>query len=107
MKVYISGKITGINLEDCQAKFEKTKERLKLLGHEVVNPLEIAPYDPDKTWEDYMIDDIRELFKCDAICMQEDWFLSKGAKVEKAIAQELELKIFYQQGLRIFGMPTK
>ena len=36
---------------------------------EVVNPMREVPYEKDKTWEQYMIEDISLLFGCDSIFM--------------------------------------
>jgi hypothetical protein len=55
-----------------------------------------VPYHPDKTWKDYMIEDIKLIFDCEAMHMLPNWILSKGAKIEHAIAQHLLLEITYQ-----------
>ena len=42
-----------------------------------------------------MLADIKELFSCEAIYLLSNWYLSKGARIEKKIAEELHLKIFF------------
>ena len=96
MKIYISGKITGLNQTDVEKKFETQEFFLQSKGYVVVNPLKICPFDKKKKWHDYMIKDIEELLRCDAIFMLKDWGQSKGARIEYEIAKELELKIFFE-----------
>jgi hypothetical protein len=61
-----------------------------------VNPIYVSPYEKDKQWADYMADDIKALFECDAIYMLSDWGQSKGARVEYAIAKELGLIVIHE-----------
>lgn len=99
MKVYISGKITGRDIEEAKAHFERAEKYLlgiTELTYEPVNPFKISPYHPDKTWEDYMIDDIRELLDCTAIYMLQGWGDSQGARIEYAIARELNLLTLFE-----------
>ena len=96
MKTYISGKITGLDLEDAKALFKEAADNLKEMGLTPLNPMEIIPYNEEFEWEDYMLADIKELFKCDAIFMLSNWKDSKGARVERAIAYEMDLTVFYE-----------
>ena len=41
MKIYISGKITGLQKRDYRGKFKAAANRLRMLGHEVVDPSRI------------------------------------------------------------------
>lgn len=93
MKVYISGKITGLPLEEAREKFAGDEEFLMSLGYDVVNPMNVTS--PDNTWHGCMIDCIRQLFCCKAIYMQPDWGQSRGARIEYNIAQEIGLNIIY------------
>jgi len=95
MKVYISGKITGLNLKDVKQKFGHISHWILMQGHIPINPIEISPFDENKKWKDYMLTDIEALFDCDAIYMLDNWGQSKGARIEYGIAKELGLKIFF------------
>lgn len=95
MKVYISGKITGYDINEAELKFNETEEFLTLKGFTPVNPFKISKNHPSKTWEEYMIDDIRELFNCEAIYLHPDWGQSRGARIEYQIAKELNLKVMF------------
>lgn len=95
MRIYISGKITGLDIKEAQAIFSAKEAALREAGHVPVNPMEEVPYEPDWTWEQYMVEDIRLLLACEAICMLDNWKDSKGARCEHALAEQLGLEIIY------------
>jgi hypothetical protein len=95
MRVYISGKITGLTKEDVDALFGAVEKKLHDNNHEAVNPLKVIPGHPDTTWEQYMLADIAALFECEAILMLPNWTDSKGARIEHAIAKEMGIPVFY------------
>ena len=98
MKIYISGQITGLFIEEAKKQFKEAEVLLKEKGHEVINPFNIIPDNPNPKWEDYMLADIKELFSCEAIYFLNNWHLSKGARIEKRIAEEMNLK-YYIEGI--------
>jgi len=49
MKIYISGKITGIE-EEAIKRFEFAQNKLKSADFEVVNPMKLE-HNHDKSWE--------------------------------------------------------
>lgn len=69
MRVYISGQITGLDIKVAENYFETIENELTKNGHQAVNPCKILPYNPQHKWEDYMVEDFRELLPCDAILM--------------------------------------
>jgi hypothetical protein len=95
MKIYLSGKISGLPFDNVFEKFEAHALLLEKKGYNPINPLNVSPFKPEKEWSDYMIDDIAELFKCEAIYMLDDWGQSIGARIEYGIARELGLKIMF------------
>lgn len=94
MKIYISGKITGIEAEAPEL-FKKAESLLGALGHQTVNPLELN-HEHDKSWESYMKEDVKAMCDCDAVFLLENWKDSKGARIEKQIAEYLGLKIMLE-----------
>lgn len=94
MKIYISGKITGYKIEEAEKKFKASENLLLNLGYQAVNPFNLSETHPDKKWSDYMIEDIKALFQCDAIYLHNDWRQSQGARIEYAIAVEMGHRIF-------------
>lgn len=85
MKVYISGKISGLPMEEVREKFAHAEELLLKTGFEVVNPLKngLAPED---AWIRHLAKDLELLHSCDAIYMLDDWHESKGAQHEHDFA---------------------
>ena len=99
MRIYISGAITGVKHAD--KLFARAEEKLELLGYEVVNPYKFGEHlkkvfakeNKLPKYEDYMRGDIGLLIGCDAIYLLENWGTSKGARLEKIIAEVLKMQI--------------
>ena len=90
-RTYISGAMTG--MPDLNFPlFNATAFRLRVEGHDVVNPAEINT-DTLALWEDAMRADIAELVTCDAIVMLPGWQASRGATLEHHIARALGMHI--------------
>lgn len=97
LKIYISGRITGLEYDEAFYNFKVIERRIIKAGFEPVNPMKLVKYDPEKTWWDYMLEDIKLLSGCQAIYMQNNWIFSKGATIEYCIAKETGL-IIYAEG---------
>ena len=100
-RIYISGKITGLKLEDAQRNFQKAEDFiLKNTDFIPVNPMKEVPYNPEWEWEDYMDADLELLKTCDAIFMMKNWDDSRGAWKEfhEAILHHLILIIEPKEG---------
>lgn len=95
-KIYISGKITGIEAE-AENLFNETEKQLIDLGYEVVNPLKLNHASHDKSWEAYMKVDIKALCDCDSIYMLSNYKASKGALIELLLATVLKLNVIYEK----------
>lgn len=93
-KIYISGKISGIENEAPEL-FAKAERWLRANGFETVNPMTLS-HQHDKSWRSYMKEDINALFECDCIYMLSNWKDSKGATLEHTIAEGLGLMILYE-----------
>ena len=91
--VYISGKVTGLDPEYCSRKFKEDANILVMLGFLPFNPT--AHIKPDCAWQQAMRLCVAVLPLCNAIYMQPDWQKSKGAKLEKKLAEQLGLKVYY------------
>jgi len=104
MKIYLSGKITGLDKEVYTRRFERAETFYKTSGFDVVNPVkigeEVLKINPKAEWQDFMIRDLEALKTCTHIALLEGWEESRGAKMEKAEAEKMGLEIMY---LKFYG----
>jgi hypothetical protein len=104
MKIYLSGKITGLDKEVYTRQFERAETFYRTSGFDVINPVkigeEVLKINPKAEWQDFMIRDLEALKTCTHIALLEGWEESKGAKMEKAEAEKMGLEIMY---LKFYG----
>ncbi|HEY0056311.1 MAG TPA: DUF4406 domain-containing protein [Pedobacter sp.] len=87
-KIYIAGKVSG--LADHNApKFEAATRELRSRGYIVRSPHEICTGIEPEKWEDCMKQCIKVMLECDLILMLDDWYDSRGSKIEYGLAKEL------------------
>lgn len=100
--VYVSGPMTGMPELNFPA-FHKAAATLRAVGYRVVNPADLDEQDTQElTWSDYLRRDIRALMDCTHIALLPGWETSKGAKLEKHIADSLGMPtIFLSQELAV------
>ena len=91
MKIYIAGPMTGLP-EFNYPLFNAVAKRLRELGYEVLNPAE-NPEPACGTWAGYMRMALVQLVQCDLIVLLPGWTESRGATLERAIAQALGIGI--------------
>ena len=100
-KIYISGQISGLPIEEAQKNFKDAELMLIGKGFEVVNPFELPEHEAilkngkshSEQWILHMKVDIKALMDCTEIFMLQNWGNSKGAKIERDIAIALGYKI--------------
>lgn len=98
MKLYIAGKITGLDYNEAFAKFAKAAEELREMGHEPVNPMAENGLDGDGKeypWAEYMKRGISHLLKCDGIYLLPCWVDSRGARLEFGLAVDLGMEVVF------------
>lgn len=104
MKVYISGKITGLDPIEAKHLFHVARVEVSKLGCLPICPIHDVDHTaPDKTWEGYMRRNIRELMACDAILMLRNWKHSKGATEEHDLCLKVGIPVYYS----ISSLPSK
>lgn len=111
-KIYISGPISadvpGADYEERKERFHRAEVNLRSLGYDPVNPLWVNACEDLRcggyldetergrfrhTWHCYLRYDLKALVDCEMIAMLPGWFLSKGARLEFAMAEGLEMDI--------------
>lgn len=97
-KVYISGPMTGLPEYNYPA-FHEAAHKLREAGYEPINPADF-PIQEDWEWADYMRQDIPRLCEADHIYLLDGWENSKGATVEKSIADILGITSLSDQDIQ-------
>lgn len=88
-RIYLAGPMTGLPEYNYPA-FHAEAARLRGLGFDVENPAENqAP--ACGTWEGYMRNSVRQMLTCDAVAFLPGWAESRGALLERYIAQQVGL----------------
>lgn len=94
-KIYISGPISGTN--DYNERFKIAENYLIQFGHDVINPVVFNENLPKNTdGRVYMSECLRVLCLCDTIYMLKDWQKSRGARLEKTVAEHIGLNVIYE-----------
>ena len=95
MIAYLSGPMTGLPDLNYPA-FEAAAERLRSQGVQVISPHEITPPGAGPwSWAQHMRVDLAALLTADVIVMLPGWEGSRGARLEKAVAEALGLVVDY------------
>ena len=97
-KIYISGPITGMERHVYLKNFDDAELKLRAMGYKVINPTKLLP--SRFLWIYKIIGykltllyDIWHLLNCDGIYMIDGWKWSKGARLERAIAQLFNIEL--------------
>jgi hypothetical protein len=97
-RIYISGAISGLPRNEYIKSFANAEEKLVKRGYKVCNPTKLLP--SKHLWIYHIIGykltllyDIWHLLNCDGIYMIDGWQKSKGATIEKNIADVFGLEI--------------
>jgi hypothetical protein len=91
-RLYISGPISHHDLNERKEAFSITEKWLNNRGFQVCNPMKNG-LSSNASWSEHMRTDLKMLLKCDAIYMMDEWFLSKGCKMELDVASSCDIKI--------------
>ena len=95
--VYISGKMSKMDEADSKLKFKRAEQDLAKAGYNPINPWEIEKNDPNMTWGDCLLRDLKIINKyADSVYMLDNWRTSNGAKTEHYFAEGYGIRIFYQ-----------
>ena len=93
IKCYISGKVTGATEAELD-KFYDAETSILKAGMIPINPLREVPRQAELLWFDYMRADIILLMGCQKIALLGNYKESRGAILEKYIAEQLNIREF-------------
>lgn len=95
-RIYISGPISGHDLEERREAFNEVESMLECQGYIVVNPMKNG-LPAEATTHEHMKRDIELLMTCDLIYMMRHWTHSKGCKVEFDVATAIGLPVLFEE----------
>lgn len=90
MKIYIAGSIT--NNPNYEKQFAEAEKYFTEKGCEVFNPAK----NKEDCYKDYIDTGLKQLMRCDAICMLSGYKKSKGASLEIKYAKAVGIPIIYK-----------
>jgi hypothetical protein len=71
--------------------FRSVADRLRSQGYEVISPAELDH--PDTDWHMCMRRAIQAMMNADAVAVLDNWYDSRGARIEVLLAKELGMKV--------------
>ena len=99
LKLYLSGPMTGLPEYNYPA-FAAAAQHLRDKGATVVSPHELPADCPgcantglEHSWAEHMRVDLAALLTCDVIVLLPGWSESKGARLEKTVAEAVGLMV--------------
>lgn len=103
-KIYISGQISGLPIEEAEFNFKAAENMLISKGFDVVNPFELHEHaailkngkSHNEQWILHMKVDIKALMDCDSIYMLDNYKQSKGAMIEFSTALQFGYKVLFE-----------
>ena len=99
-RIYISGPISGHDMEERRTAFGKVKVMLETQEWEVFNPMENG-LPAEATTHEHMHRDLAELTRedmpYDAIYMMRGWLHSAGCKLEFDVATSIGLDVYFEE----------
>jgi hypothetical protein len=114
-KIYIAGKVTNEPFDKVVAKFKEAELTLTAMGFEAVNPIEVV-HNASEPWDSAMKICIKAMLDCDGMVILPCWSLSRGARIERQLAEDLDITIcnYHSFGLKVLkarlwtsSQPTK
>lgn len=94
MKVYVAGKITGLDREETLRKFERARKTLEETGFSVLVPTVLLQID-GMSQADYLHVCFAMIDVCDAVVFLPDWKVFPGALKEMEYLRRWNKKIYF------------
>jgi hypothetical protein len=98
MKVFISGRVTGLPREEAIRNFERAKKLLLQNTYDYVNPLDLVSENATNCEAMTILLPILTR-DCDGILLMNDHKFSEGSHLEEMTALYCKKKIFYEDDL--------
>lgn len=108
--IYIAGKVSGEPFKEVAIKFATAHSEIEKLGFKPINPIELVQdylfkhyqlikLSDAEIWKIAMQECIKVLVECDGVLLLPCNLESRGATIERNLAQALEIPTFYDINL--------
>ena len=97
MRIYLSGPITGVDNYRINFLAAEYKARSHFKGATIINPTWLVKLLPDGKHDEYLEICYSLVGMSNKMVMLSGWQKSKGAKLEKKMAEELDMEIYELQ----------
>ncbi len=97
-KCYVSGPISGKDLDERRKAFKAAQVMLEAAGYEVVNPMENG-LPIEASTNQHMKRDIQLLTECDSIFMMDKWNHSQGCYTEFMVATAIGCEVIFESNM--------
>lgn len=94
-KCYLSGPISGKDMDERKKGFKAAQVMLEAAGYEVVNPMENG-LPLNATTAQHMKRDIQLLTECECIFMMDKWNHSQGCYTEFMVATAIGCEVIFE-----------
>lgn len=94
-KCYVSGPISGKDLDERRKAFKDAQVMLEAAGYDVVNPMENGLPGESST-NQHMRRDIQLLTECNTVFMMDGWNHSQGCYTEFMVATAIGCEIIFE-----------
>lgn len=100
-KIYISGKISGLDFDEACRRFEEAEKHLQRLGYRTSNPTKMTLCVRLAQHGHYRLCLWIQLLwmsaTCQCIYLLDGWHTSDGARAERAVARVMGITALYEQ----------
>jgi alkyl sulfatase BDS1-like metallo-beta-lactamase superfamily hydrolase len=96
VKIYLAGKITGLDPKEAERLFAEAEAAITKAGHTPLNPLALVDQTPGRTYDEYLGDALAIMTRdSEALFMLDNWPESNGARIEFYTAKSYPKPIYY------------
>lgn len=97
MRVYLAGKISGLDEAEAYERFLGAENLLMHCGHTPLNPMRLVDQTPGREYGEQLADALQiMLTQAEAVYFLDNWRDSRGAFIEWTIAGTLEMPMYFK-----------
>lgn len=97
MKIFISGKLSGLHYKEAYSNFAIAESKLKQAGHEPVNPLKsISAYTRSQEAKKTRLS---QMLQCDGIFLLDDWKKDPDSQFEFETAVKVGMYPYFERDI--------